>query len=186
MLNEAKKTLSASPRDTAGEPDVGAVLTGVARWALVRGEALSFLRSLPETCVDAVITDPPYSSGGLTRSDRLAPPSRKYVQTGTKTQRPEFAGDARDQHAFAYWCALWLSECLRVAKPGSPLCVFTDWRQRSTRSRQVAGSGEESSCGTRRTPRVRRSAASPPNASTWFGDRPAPCPIAAKLASYAE
>jgi site-specific DNA-methyltransferase (adenine-specific) len=51
------------------------------------------------------------------------------VQTGTKVIRPDFAGDNRDQHAFLAWCALWMSECLRVAKPGSPICVFSDWRQ---------------------------------------------------------
>lgn len=53
----------------------------------------------------------------------------KYVQTGTELQRPDFSGDNRDQHAFEYWCVLWLSECLRIAKPGAPICVFTDWRQ---------------------------------------------------------
>lgn len=111
---------------------VADVLNGAARWALVRGEALTLLRELPDASVDAVVTDPPYSSGGAFRGDRLAATGSKYVINGTHTVRPDFAGDNRDQRSFAYWCVLWLSECLRVSKPGSPVCLFTDWRQLPT------------------------------------------------------
>ena len=41
----------------------------------------------------------------------------------------EFVGDARDQRAYQYWTALWLSEALRVARPGALAMLFTDWRQ---------------------------------------------------------
>jgi hypothetical protein len=85
----------ASTQDSA----IDRVLTHEARWALVRGKALAVLTSLPDSCVDAIITDP-YSSGGFTRSDRLEPTSNKYVQTGTELERPEFAGDTRDQRSW--------------------------------------------------------------------------------------
>ena len=101
----------------------------MSRWELRRGEALWELRTLEAQSVDAIITDPPYSSGGFTRGDRMAKPGKKYEQTGLKQPRAEFAGDNRDQRSFAYWCALWLAECLRVAKPGAPIAIFTDWRQ---------------------------------------------------------
>jgi site-specific DNA-methyltransferase (adenine-specific) len=39
-------------------------------WKLIEGEALAALRELPSNSVDAVITDPPYSSGGLHLSAR--------------------------------------------------------------------------------------------------------------------
>lgn len=39
-------------------------------WAMLEGEALAILRSLPDACVDALICDPPYSSGGQYRGDR--------------------------------------------------------------------------------------------------------------------
>lgn len=58
--------------------------------------------------------------------------SSKYVNHDVKTIRPEFQGDNRDQRGFLFWCTLWVSECLRVAKPGSPICLFTDWRQLPT------------------------------------------------------
>ncbi|KAF0248633.1 MAG: DNA modification methylase [bacterium] len=56
-------------------------------------------------------------------------PSKKYVNSGVKVQRPDFYGDNKSQKAYLKWCIIWLSECFRMAKPGSPICVFTDWRQ---------------------------------------------------------
>lgn len=96
---------------------------------LYRGDPLAVLRELPDASVDAVITDPPYSSGGLHRSDRNKATGAKYVLTGTLVQRPDFQGDHRDQRSYLAWCSLWLSECLRIVKPGRPALVFTDWRQ---------------------------------------------------------
>ena len=100
---------------------------------LYGGDALAVLRELPTASIDAVITDPPYSSGGMVRGDRLGSQATKYIGSGPdgKTSREfvEFSGDTRDQRAYGYWCALWLGECLRVARPGSPGLLFTDWRQ---------------------------------------------------------
>jgi len=112
-----------------GAVSAAAVLAGTERWHLERGEALSLLQGLPSASVDAVVTDPPYSSGGQFRGDRSGRTGLKYVQTGVEVQRPDFSGDTRDQRSFEYWCVLWLSEAARVAKPGAPLCVFSDWRQ---------------------------------------------------------
>jgi site-specific DNA-methyltransferase (adenine-specific) len=94
-----------------------------------QGEALAHLVHLPDESMDAVITDPPYSSGGAMRGDRMLDTTDKYVQAGTKLSRPDFDGDNRDQRGYVMWCALWLGECLRIAKPGAPVAVFTDWRQ---------------------------------------------------------
>ncbi len=102
---------------------------GMSPFVLYAGEALDILRTLPDASVEAIITDPPYSSGGTFRTDRVGAPNEKYTQKGTIYLRPEFGGDNRDQRSFAMWCALWLSECLRIAKPGAPIVCFTDWRQ---------------------------------------------------------
>ncbi|HKO27580.1 MAG TPA: site-specific DNA-methyltransferase [Solirubrobacteraceae bacterium] len=88
---------------------------------------------MPTASVDALITDPPYSSGGMVRGDRMGSQATKYIGSGPdrKTSREfvEFTGDTRDQRAYGYWCALWLSEAMRVLQPGSPALLFTDWRQ---------------------------------------------------------
>lgn len=98
------------------------------------GEAFAVLSTLPEAHVDAVVTDPPYSSGGMVRGDRMQDVHTKYVTTGSESghELPGFSGDTRDQRAYLRWCSLWLAECLRVAKPGAVCAVFTDWRQLPT------------------------------------------------------
>lgn len=103
--------------------------------ALWHGDALAVLRELPDASVDAVITDPPYSSGGMVRGDRMQDVKTKYVQTdqvaaGTGSGAlADFTGDNRDQHGYGYWCALWLGECRRILRPGGVVALFTDWRQ---------------------------------------------------------
>ena len=99
---------------------------------LFQGDALEVLRRLPDASVDAVITDPPYSSGGMMRGDRMQDVHAKYVKTGTETGSrtiAPFTGDNRDQRSFLIWCNLWLHEALRVVRPGGACCVFADWRQ---------------------------------------------------------
>lgn len=113
----------------AASPTFGDVLEGRARWSVINEDSLLFLQSCPSEVFDAVISDPPYSSGGQFRGDRARPTTEKYVQTGTKIERPNFVGDNRDGRSFIAWCVLWLIECVRCLKPGAPVCLFTDWRQ---------------------------------------------------------
>lgn len=89
------------------------------RATLYAGDALAVLASLPEASVDAVITDPPYSSGGMVRGDRMAGTHYKYLSSDSAARDAlaEFSGDNRDQRSYGYWCALWLAECLRVTRP---------------------------------------------------------------------
>ena len=117
------------------------VIEGRARWCVVEGEALELLAGLPDGCADAIVTDPPYSSGGAFRGDRTKSTDAKYTQTESQGRRPDFAGDTRDQRSWAYWCALWLSECLRLAKPDARLVAFSDWRQLPTLTDAVQAGG---------------------------------------------
>ena len=96
---------------------------------LYHGDALGILATLPDAAMDAVLTDPPYSSGGVTLEARQADPAQKYQHSGTKRRYPPMLGDAKDQRSWSMWCTLWLGECWRIAREGSPLMVFTDWRQ---------------------------------------------------------
>jgi len=109
---------------------------------LHHGEALAVLRDLPDASVDAVITDPPYSSGGMVRGDRMGSTSAKYVQSDSANKAlADFGGDNRDQRAYGYWCALWLSECMRITRPGGVALLFSDWRQLSTTTDALQAGG---------------------------------------------
>lgn len=106
------------------------------------GDALAWLRTLDTASADAVITDPPYSSGGMVRGDRAtATTSAKYSDSKTQTRYADFSGDNRDQRGWAYWMALWLSEALRVTKPGGVLLMFCDWRQLPTATDAMQAGG---------------------------------------------
>lgn len=111
---------------------VAEVLAGDRRWVVIHGEALRVLDSLPDASVDALISDPPYSSGGLHRGDRAQSTTAKYVVKRRRNTRSEFAGDSRDQRSYLKWCALWIGEATRVLKPRAPVELFTDWRQVTT------------------------------------------------------
>lgn len=101
---------------------------------IIQGNCLKVLEGLPDNSVDAVITDPPYSSGGFTRSDKTKSTTGKYIQSGTQKVYPDFGGDNRDVRSWAMWCTLWISECFRVMRDGGYFMMFSDWRQLPTAS----------------------------------------------------
>lgn len=82
--------------------------------------------------VDALITDPPYSSGGMVRGDRMQSPNAKYTQSGPAQQAKhnvDFSGDNRDARSWAFWVSCWVSLARQALRPGGYAMVFTDWRQ---------------------------------------------------------
>lgn len=102
----------------------------MSEWGLEQAEALDWLTRLPADSADAIVTDPPYSSGGAMRSDKSKPTDMKYFRSEYATAAmPGFSGDNRDQRSFQLWCTLWLSQALRVTKPGGVVAQFCDWRQ---------------------------------------------------------
>ena len=110
-------------------------------WTLVQGEALPALIAMPDASVDAVITDPPYSSGGFSRDDKSRDTDAKYSLSTALGRFPSFGGDSRDQRSYFSWCALWIAECVRVLKPGGYFLAFTDWRQLPVMSDAVQAGG---------------------------------------------
>ena len=96
---------------------------------LMQGDCLELLQDIPDGSVDMVLTDPPYSSGGMYRSDRANGSSKKYQSTDTKDIKPDFAGDNRDQRSFTLWETFWVSAAKKKMRPGGIAVIFTDWRQ---------------------------------------------------------
>lgn len=117
---------------------------------LYHGEALAVLADLPTASADVLLTDPPYSSGGMFRSDRAQDPTAKYrgwsQNADGSSKKPTaqygtFGGDCRDQWSWIRWCAAWGTETLRVVRPAGSAFQFTDWRQlpATTDAMQFAG-----------------------------------------------
>src|SRR5690242_1309453 len=98
---------------------------------LYHGDSLAVLQQLPDASVDCVLTDPPYSSGGMVRGDRMQDVHTKYVNSDSSSGHllQAFSGDNRDQIGYWFWVSLWVSELRRIAKPGAVCGLFTDWRQ---------------------------------------------------------
>lgn len=129
--------------DLEAEPDRAAALLAV--WGVAAGDVWQIGphrlgcgdatndevvdRLLGGEQLDALVTDPPYSSGGQFRSDRSRTTAEKYVRSNMDGYKVDFGGDNRDQRAFLSWAALWLSGAFARSKPGAVALVFTDWRQ---------------------------------------------------------
>jgi site-specific DNA-methyltransferase (adenine-specific) len=103
---------------------------------IFHGEACAVLSSLPEGSCDVLLTDPPYSSGGMFRGDRTKDVQDKYTVPGggggsafRSVDYGSFAGDNRDQRSWAVWVGAWSWACLRVVRVGGHAFVFSDWRQ---------------------------------------------------------
>ncbi len=98
---------------------------------LYLGDALAVLPQL-DIQADALITDPPYSSGGFVRGDRMASTNLKYVNSGTAqnaSHNQAFSGDNRDARSWRYWVTIWLSLAREILRPGAYALCFSDWRQ---------------------------------------------------------
>ena len=100
--------------------------------SLLHGDAHVLMRDMPSDTFDAVITDPPYASGGLTTAERVKDPVAKYQVIHDHAHPkpyPTFCGDCRDQRSHFVWSCDWMREAFRCVKPGGFLMVFSDWRQ---------------------------------------------------------
>lgn len=103
----------------------------MAEFHLVHNDCFKVMRDMSDTCINAVVTDPPYSSGGLHASSRRRPTREKYAFTESQycDNIPNFAHDNKDQRSWMHWTAEWLNECYRVITPGGIIATFIDWRQ---------------------------------------------------------
>ncbi|GLW04249.1 DNA-methyltransferase [Streptomyces lavendulae] len=111
-------------------------------FSLHQGDALSVLSTLPDDCVDSVITDPPYNSGGRTAKERTSRTSRqKYTSADAGHSLPDFTGENMDQRSYGFWLTQIMTEAHRLTRAGGTALLFTDWRQLpvTTDALQAAG-----------------------------------------------
>lgn len=82
-------------------------------WGLIEADAPMTLAKLPDACVDALVTDPPY---GIEIAAWDGPAIRQAVRR--KGER------LSDGEAFERWTTRWATECRRVLKPGGHAVIF--------------------------------------------------------------
>ncbi|MBD0694030.1 DNA-methyltransferase [Streptomyces sp. CBMA123] len=92
-------------------------------YQLHRGDALTVMKTLPDESVDAVITDPPYSSDGPTSRDA---PGKSATSSGVHDPKT-FPGEKRDH---LVWLTELLTEAYRASTEHSVAMIFSDWRQK--------------------------------------------------------
>lgn len=102
---------------------------GGERWQILHGDTLKLVKSFKPGIFDAVITDPPYASGGSRQTDKNRTTNQKYSNMRGENALPEFDGDNKDQRSWTHWMAEWLGDVRKASKQGAPICLFIDWRQ---------------------------------------------------------
>lgn len=97
-------------------PSCSEVVAGVRRWHIAHADAHFALSALPDACVDAIVTDPPYGLGS--RHPDLAE-LVAYLQGSDLDTGGDFMGHDWTLPSVAVW-----RECARVLKPGGHLFTF--------------------------------------------------------------
>lgn len=111
-------------------------------YTLLHGDCLELLRTLPDNSVDAVVTDPPYCSGGFSEA---AKKSATYQGLRSETIRDGkekwFTSDAMTSNGFLFLMRSVANESLRVLRDGGSMLCFCDWRMYAMLSASLESSG---------------------------------------------
>ena len=105
-------------------PDIAAVLAGESEGCIVTGDCLEVMAEMPDGCVDAVVTDWPYSSG--TRRE-----GQKGIRKAMNRKTDDVAWfelDSLTAHGFAWLARSVAWEGCRAAVAGSHGLFFIEWR----------------------------------------------------------
>jgi site-specific DNA-methyltransferase (adenine-specific) len=94
------------------------------RYRLFHDDALAVLMDLPDASVDAIVTDPPYSSGGRRENAR----SLRKSMVREMTDDEWIAGDAMSTPGFIWLMREVGRQARRVLIPGGHFLSFIDWR----------------------------------------------------------
>ena len=98
-------------------------------WTILHGDAMRIVPQFEKNAFDAVITDPPYASGGASQTAKNRSTTEKYSSLRGDKALPDFDSDQMDQRSWTRWMCEWLQVVRAACKPGAPICLFIDWRQ---------------------------------------------------------
>lgn len=94
---------------------------------LHRGDCLQVMRSMPDGCVDCVITDPPYCSGSVSESSRTAAKGQG-LRSENINRLGWFVGDNMGTAGLVWLIRNVAVESMRLLKGSGSLLIFCDWR----------------------------------------------------------
>lgn len=99
-------------------------------WAAIQGDALVELRKMEGAELSAIISDPPYASGGMSMGEKARSTRDKYTSFGEQgNPYPDFSGDALAQRAWTSFLHEVMAAARKACKPGAVCALFVDWRQ---------------------------------------------------------
>ena len=105
---------------------------------IYHGDCLAVLESFASESVDAIFTDPPYSSGARNAAMLR---SRGSMRRNAEADGSWIGGDNLTAHGFAMLVRLFGVETLRVSAKDGHLFSFIDWRQLPVLQGAVEASG---------------------------------------------
>ena len=105
--------------------------SGKLQAVLMQGDCLEHIQRIQGGSVDMILTDPPYSSGGLTAGDRKKSTKDKYTSLDFNgaARFANFEGDNMDQRSCTEFWRQVFTKARSKTKAGGILAAFTDWRQ---------------------------------------------------------
>ena len=105
-------------------------MDSVKGWEIYQGDALLNLREMAGADFNAIITDPPYASGGMSMSEKSRSTREKYTAYGEKgNPYPDFSGDALAQRAWTSYMHEIMVAARACCRKGAVCALFVDWRQ---------------------------------------------------------
>lgn len=122
---------SEMPGGVSGYPCPGCSPAVVAApsFTIDHAEAVTWLRAREDGSADAVVTDPPYCSGGFTEAQKAGATHQGLRSETVREGRVEwFGGDNMTTGGLVWLLRAVAVEAERILTPEGSLCVFCDWR----------------------------------------------------------
>ena len=118
------------PESTTDSPAVSGCEQGlVLPWvdSVLHGDCLQLMADMPDGCIDAVITDPPYCSGSVSEAARTAAKGQG-LRSENIQRMGWFVGDNMGTAGLVWLIRSMAVEALRLLKGRGSMLIFCDWR----------------------------------------------------------
>ena len=91
------------------------------------GDCLQIMAEMPAACIDAIVTDPPYCSGGVSEASRSAAKGQG-LRSENIGRFGWFVGDNMGTAGLVWLLRNTALECHRLLKSDGSMLMFCDWR----------------------------------------------------------